>query len=520
MCGILFSNDPGVSIEAFNDALQLIFHRGPDAGSIREIGHAKFGHRRLKIIDLDARSDQPFSSADGRYIIVFNGEIYNFRELRQRHGIIARTTCDTEILVELYARMGATMLDELYGMFAFVIYDKETGSTFAARDRLGVKPLYFHEGKEGVTFASELRQIKEVHHLNEIDAIGLRQYLKCRTFFNGRTIYKNLSMFPAGHYYLDGKIVRYWSLPETDAYDNSVDDEEVKSLIQSAIEYRCMADVPVGSYLSGGVDSTIVAGLSSQPHTWTIGFPDENEFEWGRIAAEKFGCNHHEVGITDDEFVEIAKMMIAHRGEPLSVPNEVMIYKMTKAVKEFNTVILSGEGADELFFGYDRIFRWAMEGEWDLREFDRRYSYGSHTDDEILEDILSPVMGRKNCLDRVASFFQIQHLHGLLRRLDNSTMMCSVEARQPFVDHRLIELMYGVAPSYRMAGGVVKAPLKRIYEDLIPREIIERPKIGFPAPTDRIFAGRGTGMDKWLHFNLETLWGASWDDIQTVAAAG
>lgn len=519
MCGLQFSNDSTVHTEAFSEALQLIFHRGPDAGSVREIGHVKFGHRRLKIVDLDTRSDQPFTSADGRYVIVFNGEIYNFRELRQKHGIVANTTSDTEILVELYARVGVAMLDELYGMFAFVIYDKETGSTFAARDRLGVKPLYYHEGKYGITFASEIRQIKALCGLNEIDPIGLRQYLKCRAFFNGRTIYKNISMFPAGHYYLDGKVVRYWALPEADVYDKIVNDDEVKALIQSAIDYRCIADVPIGSYLSGGVDSTIVAGLSSQPHTWTIGFPDENEFEWGRIAAQKFGCNHHEVSITDHEFIGIAKMMIDHRGEPLSVPNEVMIYKMTKAVKEYNTVVLSGEGADELFFGYDRIFRWAMENAWDLREFDRHYSYGSHADDEILEDILSPVMGRKSCLDRVASFFQMQHLHGLLRRLDNSTMMCSVEAREPFVDHRLVELMYGVSPEYRMDHGIVKAPLKRIYGDLIPREIIERPKVGFPVPTDRIFAGKGRGMDKWLHFNLETLCGAPWDDIQSVAAA-
>jgi asparagine synthase (glutamine-hydrolysing) len=325
-------------------------------------------------------------------------------------------------------------------------------------------------------------------------------------------------MFPAGHYYLNGDIVRYWSLPETDAYNKRVNDEEIRDLIKSSVEYRLMADVPVGSYLSGGVDSTIVAGLSRQPHTWTIGFPDNNEFEWGRIAAEKFGCDHHEVEIENEEFIGIAKMMIASRGEPLSVPNEVLIYKMTKAVKEFNTVILSGEGADELFFGYDRIFRWAVEGEWDLHELDRRYTYGSHADDEILEDILSPVMGRRTCLDRVASFFQVQHLHGLLRRLDNSTMMCAVEARVPFVDHRLVELMYGVSPGFRMAGGVVKAPLKRIYSDLIPREIIERPKVGFPVPVDRIFPGPGTGMDKWLRFNVEALWGMSWDDVQAMTA--
>jgi len=190
---------------------------------------------------------------------------------------------------------------------------------------------------------------------------------------------------------------------------------------------------------------------------------------------------------------------------------------MTQEVKKHNTVVLSGEGADELFFGYDRIFRWAAESKtWDLKEFSSRYSYGAHDDLEIVEDVMSPfVKDGFSPLDTVARFFQIAHLQGLLRRVDNSTMRCSVEARVPFVDHTLIERMAGVSADYRMAGGVVKAPLKRVFESLIPQGIRQRKKIGFPVPLEEIFFGResdingpkGDALDRWLKFNLEHLTG-------------
>ncbi len=513
MCGILFSNFPEIDRSALERALDLMHHRGPDAGSIVCLDHVKLGHRRLKIVDLDARANQPFVSSNGRYRIIFNGEIYNFQELAARHNIDCKTSCDTEVLIELYVKLGPDALKEFYGMFSFVIHDMLTGDIFAARDRLGVKPLYVHENGSFVSFSSEIKPLKQLHDLTAIDPFALRQYVKARSFFNGRTMYKDISLFPAGHYYFNGKLTRYWDLPERDVYDKSVSDEEIMDTLKSAVDLRCIADVPVGSYLSGGVDSTLIAALSSRPHTWTVGFEDNNEFDWAELAAEKFSFNHHAITIADQEFRDIAKMLILHRGEPLSVPNEVLIYKMTKVAKEFNTVILSGEGADELFFGYDRIFRWAAENPWDIEKFDQLYSYGKHADREILEDILSPVMHRKTALDRTAAFFQIHHLHGLLRRLDNSTMMCSVEARTPFVDHRLVELMYGTPASYRLENGVAKAPLKRLCRNILPDAIIDRPKVGFPVPTDRLFAGEGSGMDKWLRFNLETLLDAPWADI-------
>lgn len=211
-----------------------------------------------------------------------------------------------------------------------------------------------------------------------------------------------------------------------------------------------------------------------------------------------------------DEFLPTAKELIVARREPLSVPNEVLLYEMTRAVKQVNTVILSGEGADEVFFGYDRIFTWASQDPtFDLRGFDEHYSYGQHEDMEVLEDALAPFMDRGSRLDTVAAFFQVAHLHGLLRRLDNSTMRCSVEGRVPFVDYRLVERMAGVPFDYRCKDGVAKAPLKRVFADLVPREIIDRPKVGFPVDLAVVFEGyraeTESPMDAWFRYNLEVL---------------
>jgi len=515
MCGILITNKGGLAEGGFASSLSRLGHRGPDAAGMSREGEWWLGHTRLKILDLDDRSNQPFFSRDGRYVMVYNGEVYNYKELAAKHGIHCHTSGDTEVIMELYVKFGAEMLQELNGMFALTIIDTLTKDVFIARDRLGIKPLYIKEVGEELIVSSEIAPILAMSDSVEFDTVGLRQYAKLRAFFNGRTAYKGIEMLPAGNYSLNGKRVQYWSLPLGPQAAPS--DEELRDLVEQAVRRRCISDVEVGSYLSGGLDSTIIAGLADKPHTWTVGFDGYNEFEWARMAAEEFGSSHHEVGIERDEFLEIAKAMVQQRREPLSVPNEVLLYRMTQEVKKHNTVVLSGEGADELFFGYDRIFRWAAESKvWDLKEFSSRYSYGAHDDLEIVEDVMSPfVRDGFSPLDTVARFFQIAHLHGLLRRVDNSTMLCSVEARVPFVDHTLVERMAGVSADYRMAGGVVKAPLKRVFKSLIPRGIRERKKIGFPVPLEEIFFGRasdingpkGDALDRWLKFNLEHLTG-------------
>ncbi|MDP3072422.1 MAG: asparagine synthase (glutamine-hydrolyzing) [Opitutaceae bacterium] len=510
MCGILFTNRPGMEREDFVAALATMRHRGPDApGGYARHGDAQLGHNRLSIVDLNPRSNQPFWSRDRRHAIVFNGEIYNYRELARTHGIALRTGSDTELLLELWLRHGEKMLGWLYGMFAFVVLDTVTGETFVARDRLGVKPLYVHEHADGVILASEIAAILRLVPETAVDEFALRQYRALRGFFGGRTLYRGIEMFPPGCFSRNGKMTRYWSLPE--GPQTPPTDEELDALLRSAVDYRLIADVPVGSYLSGGLDSSIVAALARRAHTWVTGLPGENEFEWAEKVAHHLGTEHRAITVTAERFVAAAQEMIVARREPLAVPNEVLLFEMTRAVKVKNTVVLSGEGADELFAGYDRIFRWAGESRaWDVREFARRYCYGGQLDLEVVEDAVAPFVGRGEPFAIVSAFFQIAHLHGLLRRLDNATMLCGVEGRVPFVDHRLVERLAGVPLGYKMAGGVVKAPLKRVFGHLLPADVVHRPKVGFPVNLDRVLPrgtsdGAGTAMDRWFDFNLSAL---------------
>lgn len=508
MCGILFTSDRSIEKESFIEALSLIQHRGPDKPlCYHRHNQYQLGHNRLSIMDTNDRSNQPFFSEDGRYCIIFNGEIYNFRELAKQYNVQPRTTSDTEVLLLLFIQYGPEMLNWLNGMFSFIILDTERNTFFVARDRLGVKPLFYYRDADTYIFASEIAPIVALIGKVSIDEIALRQFRKLRTLFNERTIYSQIQTFPAGHYMSEGKLHRYWELQMSEQEPPT--DEELRSLIESAVKLRKISDVSVGSYLSGGLDSTIIAGLSEVEHTWTVGFSELNEFPWSSIAAAKMNSHHHEILIDKDEFLALTSEIVRKSKELVSVPNEVLIYKMTKQVKRHNTVILSGEGADELFYGYDRIFRWAhSSSSWDTNEFSKLYSYGSIQDIEIVEDAVQPFMKYGSTLHIVSAFFQIAHLHGLLRRLDRATMLCGVEARGPFLDYRLVERLAGVPFEYKMSQGIVKAPLKRIFADIVPGAIIDREKMGFPVPVENIMPESIPGnsyMDKWFEYNYRTL---------------
>ncbi|WP_217560475.1 asparagine synthase (glutamine-hydrolyzing) [Paenibacillus sp. GbtcB18] len=508
MCGVLFTDDPSVDKELFVNSLRLIEHRGPDKSLCYwEHTEMKMGHNRLSILDIDDRSNQPFQSEDGRYVMIYNGEIYNYLELAKQFDLLTRTSSDTEVLLQLYIRFGPNMLSMLNGMFALIILDTSTNQVFVARDRLGVKPLYYYRNRGNFTFSSEIAPILELHKLRKLDPIGIRQYKKMRTFFNDRTIYEDIRSFPAGCYMIDGKVTEYWKLDMDTKQPPS--DEELADLLKSSVRYREISDVSIGSYLSGGLDSTIVTALSNVTNTWTVGFESYNEFIWSNLAAERYGTDHCRVTIQEDEFLTLADAIINRKKEPISVPNEVLLYKMTQEVSKKNKVVLSGEGADELFFGYDRIFRWAASvDKFTIDEFSSYYSYSQDADLEIVEDAIKPFLQYETPLHIVSAFFQIAHLQGLLKRLDSATMLCGVEARSPFVDYRLVERLAGVGADYKMKDNIVKAPLKRVFKDILPNEIIDREKVGFPVKVDEIFSGNNekqTGMDKWFDYNLNKL---------------
>jgi len=500
MCGILASVNPRHNATKLKKALLTMRHRGPDFQDDLVVNNIYLGHNRLSILDLNPRSNQPFSS--DKYHIIYNGEVYNYKELIAEHRLEVKTKSDTEVVLKMYQKYGSDCLDYFNGMFSMVIYNENNGDIFVARDRLGIKPLYYANTGDEWIFSSEIAPVQALIN-SELDEFGLRQYRKLRMTIKGYTIYKNIKMFPPGHYWLNGNLYSYWELNVE--LKKPPEDDELRFLIEDSVKLRKRSDVPVGSYLSGGLDSTILTYLLKPSDTWTVGFDELNEFEWSDIVDDKLDSQHHKIIVNKEQFIETFKWMINKRLEPLSVPNEVLIYLMTMKVKGKNTVILSGEGADELFWGYDRIFRWANTANtMNLDEFDRYYSYGSTKDTEVIDFALENLRGH-NVIDKIGYFFQTYHLQGLLRRLDNSTMLCGVEARVPFVDHRLVERLAGTSFKWRM-GESFKEPLKRIFTNLIPQEIINRPKIGFPVPLENIFEksenSELTPMDNWLLSNL------------------
>ncbi len=508
MCGFLYTNIP-LSREKFLKSLSLAAYRGPDYPlCYSEYENHKFGHNRLVIIDNNPRSNQPFRSEDERYIMVYNGEIYNYKELAKDYNIFLKTNCDTELLLKLYIKIGPAFLNHLNGMFSFVIYDSIEDKFFAARDRLGVKPLYYHKSQKGIILSSDISSIVELLGVGTLDDFSIRQYKKLRSTFNGRTFFKEVRSLEAGHYFDGNSIKKYWELNLVEKASPS--ECELENMILSAINDRMISDVSIGSYLSGGLDSSFVSsvisrGIKEDFHTWSIGFSDNNEFEWSDKVSNFINSNHHKIFINEEEFIELLRFMIAKKREPLSVPNEVLIYKMSKEAKAYNTVLISGEGADEIFFGYDRIFNWANRNKFDLHEFDRLYSYGSVNDMEVLEDALHPFLSKyERSIDIVSSFFQIGHLGGLLKRLDSSSMLAGIEARSPFLDYRLIEAMAGVSFDQRTSYSNPKMLLKKIAAKYLPKETIQRPKVGFPVDVNKIIKGsNSSGYDKWLDLNLE-----------------
>ena len=503
MCGILAYFGNKISRERFADSLDLMDHRGPEYTGIKFYDNVMFGHKRLAIIDLSSSSNQPFELND--YSLIFNGEIYNYIELKKEHNLETITNSDTEVLLRMYIKYGAGCLQYFNGMFSFIIYNKLSKDIFVARDRLGIKPLYVYEKNNELIYSNEISTILNIYS-SDFDDFGLRQYRKLRMTLKEYTIYKDIKQFPAASYSMNGKKTKYWDIDPKQTVNPS--DDELDFLLQDSVSLRKRSDVPVGTYLSGGLDSTILTYLLKPDHTWTVGFPEMNEFNWTDIADKSLASRHHKVLVSKEQFLETGEWMINKRKEPLSVPNEILIYLMTKEVKKENTVVLSGEGADELFWGYDRIFKWANSQESiQISDFDKKYCYGSNVDNEVIDFALENIPGKRP-LERIAYFFQIYHLHGLLRRVDNSTMLCSVEARVPFVDHRLVEMMIGASFDWKM-GNSFKEPLKRIYKHLIPEQIINRKKIGFPVPLENVFANQVTDhmtpMDAWLEYNINLI---------------
>jgi asparagine synthase (glutamine-hydrolysing) len=538
----------------------ILAHRGPDAAGLFVDDRAALGHRRLSIVDL-VSGKQPLANEDERIWISFNGEIYNHADVRkdlEREGHVYRTRSDTESIVHAYEQWGDACVERLRGMFAFAIWDAPRRRLLLARDRLGVKPLYWARHGDRLVFASEIKSILEsglVEARPNEDAIP--ELLGIRSLAGDETMFKGISKLLPGHVmtFERGEITcrRYWDVPAgrdlaAPARDRNEDVERFRALLEESVRLRLMSDVPLGVFLSGGIDSSAIAALMARMvgrpvQTFSVAFSgrDFNELEYAREVSRAIGADAHEIVIDDRDFFGALPRLIWHEDEPVAHPSSVPLYFVSRLAREHVTVVLTGEGSDELLAGYGRypraLLNWRAGAVYSrtvprpvramiastadrlpgtLGRYARRSFVGVDHEPELTffdtfagvnlarqRTLLAPRLAglvwseraygasmthfnapgaRADLLDRVLYADMKTYLVELLMKQDQMSMAASIESRVPFLDHHLVEFAAGLPADRKLSGFSTKRILRDAVRDLLPARILERPKMGFPVP--------------------------------------
>ena len=573
MCGIVgiaHAASRPVEREILEKMNQAILHRGPDEDGFLVRENIGLAMRRLAIIDLKG-GQQPIFSRDKTKSIVFNGEIYNFQELKkdlERDGHEFYTNCDTEVIVHLYEKHGADCVNFLRGMFAFAIWDETARSLFIARDRIGKKPLlYSHQPNGDLIFGSEFQALLQHPNIGrEIDEQAINNYLSYLCVPAPQTAFKQIRKLEPAHWlrWQNGKIEikRYW-LPDFSKKINISETEaeaETLRILREATKMRMISEVPLGAFLSGGVDSSTVVALmaeeSSQPvKTFSIGFEEEDfsELKYARQVAEHIGAEHHEFIVKPDA-LEVLPMLVEHYGEPYADASAIATYYVARETRKHVTVALNGDGGDESFAGYERYFAMRLAEKYhkiphiarkfiienavnllptseikrsrarDLKRFvkaaslpkvERYFRWVSAIDRPTKEslytkdfknrlngddpaDILETWFAKSNGIGIVdATMFTDQQTYlpnDLLVKVDIASMANSLEARSPFLDHKVIEFAASLPENIKLRGTETKYLLKKAASKLVPREVLYRKKMGFGVPLTHWFRGEMKGF--------------------------
>jgi asparagine synthase (glutamine-hydrolysing) len=486
MCGILFADQregQGIDRATFAALLECQRWRGPDSSHVVPVGRFLLGHNRLSIIDPIARSDQPMFSACGRFAIVFNGEIYNHRALREGIPLEFRTQSDTETILQGFIHFGEPIFEKLEGMFALIILDVERGTWVAARDRFGIKPFFYHSSRQLFFAASEGAVVARAIEAPP-SAESVEEWRMLRRPTPGYSYFEGVSELLPGQLLRSDGSSRLFGVKtaSSDAYSS----ERFAELLQRSIAAHQLSDVGNVALLSGGLDSAVVVALSEVGKTYTVGLPGNNEFEGACETAQVLNRELVQTVVANEEIFETWRVLTRLRGEPLSVPNEALIFKVCHSMQPNEKVVLTGEGADELMFGYDRIYRWALASKWaGIEDFLRMYGYSDSTPPtERFQAFVEHLREGKSLIEFVEDFFYEFHLTGLLRRMDFASMAASKEARVPFVDVGLVNYMYRRQPDCKLTPEFSKLPIRTLALNLGLSGALNRKKIGFSASSD------------------------------------
>lgn len=564
MCGIngIYGFQDSViakqKVMAMNNCLR---HRGPDDEGIFVDDNLVLGHRRLSIIDLSTAGHQPMKSFDGRYQIVYNGELYNYKELKfelqrvvtgsEQQAYFFQTNTDTEVIIAAFARWGSDCLSKFNGMFSFAIWDMQLKSLFIARDRLGIKPLYYFYTNGIFAFSSEIRSLLASNIISKaLDEDALIDYLRYQTVHAPNTIVKGVKIVMPGHFIqitqADLKIKKYWSLNQNISNASQGKEykevcKDVNELLTKAVERRLIADVPFGAFLSGGIDSSAIVGLmskvsSEKVKTFSVTF-DETEFseaKYAQLIAKKFNTDHHEINLSPSDFIQELPNALKAMDHPSGDgPNTYIVSKATKNAGI--TMALSGLGGDELFGGYD-VFKRSLElnkKNWfnlipqfirgaggnlllkskpsiasekiavllkqDKINFESFYPLSRQV---LMDSLILEIVNRqeliRNRVDEILKNFEFSTFNFelskvsiaeistymqnvLLRDTDQMSMANALEVRVPFLDYTLVEYVLGVPDKYKNPTSPKKLLVDAL-GDLLPTEIVNRPKMGFTFP--------------------------------------
>jgi asparagine synthase (glutamine-hydrolysing) len=535
-----------------------IAHRGPDESGYYQDAWASLGHRRLSIIDL-ATGRQPMTNEDGRLQIVYNGEIFNHAELRpelERAGHTYASHCDTEAILHAWEQYGPACVERFRGMFSFALWNTRTRRLFCARDRLGIKPFYYYYDGRLFAFASEIKALLEHPELSaRFEESALTEYLTFGYVSGERTMFSGIRKLMPGHYLTletgeqpKLEIRQYWDVPAAKAEEGRDDQSwirECRQRLEDTIRMRLMSDVPLGMFLSGGLDSSAIAALmrrmvSGPVKTFSVGYREEpySELGYARQVAQAIGTEHREVVVGMEDFFQVLPRLVWHEDEPIAWPSSVSLYFVSKLASEDVKVVLTGEGSDELFAGYGRYRHYLWNERWtrpyglipdpvrrgirslvasshllsaSMRRKAQHTFVGLKGDLESLyldsfysafpaaeQAALVSAKGGPSAYANFLSYWQQRggdpllsrmlfadqktYLVELLMKQDQMSMATSIESRVPFLDHPFVEFSTRVPGRLKLRGGQGKYIVKKAVEDLLPREIVYRRKMGFPTP--------------------------------------
>lgn len=555
MCGIvgILNRDirQPIDREVLEKMTDMMAYRGPDERGIYTKGNIGLGHRRLSIIDL-AGGHQPMVDHQRERVICYNGEIYNYRSIRDTvlscRGAQLQTSSDTEVLLKLAELDRWDWLESLNGMFAFAVWEEQTKRLLLARDRLGVKPLYYLDMGVTLIFASEIKPLLLFPGVQrEVNNARIAEYLAFRSIAGEETFFRGIKQLLPGHVMIlepdayQPRVERFWSegvnatVSSYAAADKRSEDQFLE-IFSAAVKSRLVSDVPVGTFNSGGVDSSLVTAVvrsykADELHTFSVGFEDPayDESRYARIVAKRYQTNHHALVITEEDYAKELYRTVWHLEEPINHPHTVQILLLSRLAREFVTVVLTGEGADEVFGGYPRYkfvkvcelmdvmpglvtsaFAGLLRHTGERRIKKLAESLGRGNADRAIinamfvpaRDVEKVARGRIDIrsresiynsspisegdpVDALLYYEQRTYLPSLLGRLDKTTMAASIEARVPFLDYRLVEWSYKLRSSEKIKGFVSKWIVKKAAQRLLPKEIIFRKKFGFDVPVGR-----------------------------------